>query len=100
MDLAMTVKEFRDSSDFLHFSENVRKSRYRNGVVEGYPSRLHYTTDWIRQGEHRGIVEDLTVAFGGDIYDHPINYMSTHYQRYPALAKSKENLEAIKEIEK
>ena len=28
------------------FTENLQKIRYRDGIIDGYPSRLHYTSDW------------------------------------------------------
>ena len=32
------------------FNENLQRIRYRNGVIDGYTSRLHYTSDWIENG--------------------------------------------------
>lgn len=29
------------------FADNLQRIRYRDGIINGYPSRLHYTSDWI-----------------------------------------------------
>ena len=34
-------------SSFRDYENELQKIRYRNGVINGYPSRLHYFTDWI-----------------------------------------------------
>ena len=45
MALAYTIVEQRTSwRDFIY---NLRRLRYRNGEVDGYPSRLHYIADWV-----------------------------------------------------
>ena len=47
------------------FIKNLETIRYRNGVLDGYPSRLHYFTDWIRNNEQKGLVRDITSELGG-----------------------------------
>ena len=77
--------------------ERVLKSRYRNGVAGSYTDRIHYTTEWIRKGEKRHLLDDLTPLLDGVTYDnHPINYMSSHPERYPLL----KDVAAVREIEK
>ena len=55
----------------------IRESRYRNGLVGSYLDRIHYTTEWIRKGEDRGILEDLTVSLGGEnnVNQKPVTYI-------------------------
>ena len=55
--------------------------RYRGGKLEGYPSRLHYFSEWIADNEARGLVRDISRELGGMADDTPIDFMSTH----PAL---------------
>ena len=58
MALAFTVNENRTSwRDFVY---NLRRIRYRNGEVDGYPSRLHYICDWAVDNKHRGNFSDVT----------------------------------------
>ena len=85
MNLALTVKKYGKDADFEKLCQMVRQSRYRDGMVRCYSDRIHYTTEWIRQGEKRGIVEDITLKCGGQVYDHPINFMTSHYKSYKHL---------------
>lgn len=72
--------------------------RYRNGVREGYPSRLHYLTDWIRNNTEKGLVKDITKQIHGVAHDKIIDFMGTHPGSYPALGNPA-NLEAIRNTE-
>ena len=65
---------------------NVRALRYRGGAMDGYCSRLHYFTDWIRDNQARGTLRDVTAAIGGEAFDKRIDFMSTHRESYAALA--------------
>ena len=44
----------------------------------------HYTTEWIRRQE--GTLRDITLELGGEVNDHPIDFMSTHTKSYKQLA--------------
>lgn len=69
--------------------------RYRGGVRGAYSSRLHYFSEWIRDGARRGLVRDLGQSLGGRPDRRPLRFMSTHREAYPALA----NGTAFSEIE-
>jgi hypothetical protein len=103
--MVQSVRQAGAGADFKRFSENVRMSRYRDGIVEHYSDRIHYTTEWIRQKEARGLVKDLTMDIGGITYYHPISYMSRHISQYPQLASAATdpeaalNLSVIKAVE-
>lgn len=60
--------------------------RYRGGVIDGYPSRLHYFTDWIADNDRRGLVRDITAELGGVRDDEPIDFMTTHPDAYRQLS--------------
>lgn len=61
--------------------------RYRNGVIDGYPSRLHYFTDWIADNARRGLVRDVTEELGGVLDSESINFMTTHVEAYRQLSE-------------
>lgn len=82
------------------FAVNLQKIRYRNGEIDGYPSRLHYISDWINNGVRHGFLEDVTASKSSDTEKLSISYMSSNPQQYKQLANSTENLAKIKEIEK
>ena len=85
----------RNTVSFEHFVSELQESRYRNGEYSRYEDRLHYTTEWARQGVARGVLEDMTEALGGVRYDHPVHYMSMHPDAYPRMT----DVEAIKAVE-
>ena len=81
------------------FVENIIKIRYRNGEIEDYTSRLHYSTDWLYEMQRQKLLDDVTLATGGIKYSKPVHFMSKHYTRYPVLAKDRKLLQKIKTIE-
>ena len=97
--LAFSLMLQNQQKDFENFTDNLESVRYRNGNLEGYPSRLHYFTEWIRNNEKKGLVKDITRELGGVELEKPINFMGTHRNLYPFLA-SNENFEAMLKVEK
>ena len=103
LDLALTKMQGR--GDFAALADNVRQSRYRDGRVGSYGDRIHYTTEWIRQGEARGILQDITLDLGGEESGKKINYMSRNYLKYKHLSgadtdpRAKRDLETVKAVE-
>lgn len=68
------------------YAAGVAALRYRDGTRDGYCSRLHYFTDWIRDNARRGALEDVTAEIGGEPLDKSITFMSEHRSSYPRLA--------------
>lgn len=85
----------RNTVSFDSFVSELQQSRYRDGECSRYEDRLHYTTEWARQGVARGVLEDMTEALGGVPYDHPVHYMSMHPDAYPRMT----DVDAIKAVE-
>ncbi len=82
---------------FKDYRSELQKIRYRNGIIDGYLSRLHYFTDWIYDNEKKGIIDDVTELVGGKPIKFHINFMSTHLESYSRL---KEHPEYIYEMRK
>jgi hypothetical protein len=70
------------------FSREVERMRYRGGRRLGYTSRLHYFSEWIKDGDSRGLVHDLGPELGGVVDSRPLRFMTEHRASYPALANS------------
>ncbi|MEZ0607510.1 N-acetylmuramoyl-L-alanine amidase-like domain-containing protein [Fibrella sp. WM1] len=68
------------------FKKYLTKLRYRHGRIDGYVSRLHYLSDWLRDNERKGIVQEVTRDIGGIQVQKDINYMTESLQHYPALS--------------
>lgn len=80
------------------YERMLRAMRYRGNVIDGYPSRLHYFSEWILDGEAKELVEDVTDELGGVVDREPIDFMSTHADAYRQLADPG-NLETVRRIE-
>ena len=64
----------------------VQQFRYRNGKVDGYSSRIHYTSEWIKQGESRGIFREITDVLSADnLSGQRFSFMSEHTDSYKQL---------------
>jgi hypothetical protein len=94
--LARCIRNGRRSFD--DFSRELKTIRYRNGILSGYSSRLHYMLDWITDNQERGIVTDVSGAMGGTRTSARINFMTAHRKLYPAL-EADSVFEAIRKVE-
>ena len=99
MCLAMSLTAKDPEPTFEKYVDNLRKLRYRDGVVNGYTSRLHYTSEWIIQGTIRGIFRDVSRECGGVPLDQKFNFMSSHPDSYKQLKDNASNVKSIRRIE-
>lgn len=79
----------------------LRNLRYRNGVIDGYGSRLHYFSDWIDNNENMGFVKEVqspNPPFSA-IQVLNLDFMSKHPHSYKALRISPYLVEEIRETE-
>lgn len=98
--LSITLALKRDDGTFGSFKEELKKMRYRSGVLNGYDSRLHYFSDWIYDNQKKGIVKDVTKKLGGIPYKKTISFMSSHPGYYEALNNNEKMIESIRATEK
>jgi hypothetical protein len=84
---------------FGAFRRILTKIRYRQGRVQGYPSRLHYFSDWIHDNQKKSFVTDVTRDLGGRPLKKVINFMTTHPELYPPL-KNAENLRKMISVDR
>lgn len=84
---------------FELFCSNIQQMRYRNGVVDGYPSRLHYTSEWIAQNERNGVMKEMSGEMG-EQKSQSFSFMSTHPESYRQLKNNPEFRKRIAETEK
>lgn len=92
----MLNKEQNSFDDFTTILETIR---YKNGILNGYSSRLHYFSEWIANNQFKGLIKDITAEIGGTPIIKEINFMSTHRELYPFLKENDDNLEQIKASE-
>jgi hypothetical protein len=94
--LSIIIKE--NKTQFEDFCDELKFIRYRNGILNGYASRLHYFYDWINNNQQKGILENKTETIGGRPFEKKINSMSKNRIKYPHL-KEDSSLIVVKKIE-
>jgi hypothetical protein len=77
----------------------IERIRYRDGKLSGYPSRLHYFTEWYRDNEKKGLLEDMTDDLGGVVDAEPFSFMTEHRDAYKQLVASNDFYAEIGRIE-
>lgn len=63
--LALALLLPSDAPSFTDFTQNLTTIRYAGGNLQGYGSRLHYFTEWIRDNERKGLVKDMGQSWVG-----------------------------------
>ena len=91
--LARCIK--KNKMTFEDFKKELQFVRYRGGIIDGYPSRLHYTSDYFHDNEKKGVLKNISKEIGGVRFKKKINFISGHAESY---IKLKENPEFIKVI--
>ncbi|MEJ1221613.1 N-acetylmuramoyl-L-alanine amidase-like domain-containing protein [Sediminicola sp. 1XM1-17] len=89
----------KGKTDFDTYLNTLEHIRYEHGKLDGYASRLHYFSQWIKDNENKGLVKDITADLGGLEISKEINFMGTHRHLYPFL-KDDTNFKKIQETEK
>lgn len=97
--LAMSYIIKKGQTDINSFKKELQLIRYRNGEISGYPSRLHYFTDWIYNNQEKGIVKDITEEIGGIPYNKKIDFMTTHTSSYKQLEGNSEYINEMESVE-
>lgn len=81
------------------FRRNLKFIRYRHGKIDGYASRLHYFTDWLRDNEKKKVLKDISRRLGGVPRRKKINFMTAYRELYGGL-KNDEAFSRISRVEK
>lgn len=103
VEFALAMALCQDQGDDMlesEFAENLQKIRYRNGEINGYPSRLHYATEWINDNVRKGFIEDITATRGTATSTVNLSYMSSNPDKYKHLQNSPSNRAQMAAIEK
>lgn len=97
--LALSLTTASEVPSFETFISLLQSLRYRNGVVEGYASRLHYATDWLWENEQRGLICNLSASLGGVKEQKSLNFITAHREAYSRLKEDDAMLERIAVME-
>lgn len=98
--LALTLCTQNGKTSFADFCDQLRRIRYRNGKI-GYPTRLHYFSEWISDNARMGFVEETQTPnppFSA-VQTLQLNFMSTHVDKYPMLVRTPAFVKPIAQME-
>lgn len=94
--LAFCIADKRGERDYEGFKKALTQIRYRDGILNGYTSRLHYFSDWICNNEQMGFVKECTsetaCSLSKELW---LDFMTTHVDSYLPMNK---NPELVKEM--
>ncbi len=85
MTLLLKDNDGKGIPPFKDFCSMLRTLRYRDGITAGYPSRLHYTSEWLLQAQDNGFLREVTAELGGTPLNQEFSFMSSHRDNYPRL---------------
>jgi hypothetical protein len=89
----------KGKTTFDDYKRELQFIRYRGGMIDRYPSRLHYFSDYIADNESKGVWKNVTKEIGGEPFRKKIEFMSTHPESYPQLLHDPEFIELIRKQE-
>ena len=99
--LALCIADKRGEQTFESFKKALTDVRYRDGVLDGYASRLHYFSDWIRNNEQMGFVKECTsetsCALKKELW---LDFMTTHVDSYLPMKNNPALVEVMATQEK
>lgn len=81
------------------FRNELTLMRYRDGKIGGYVSRLHYTSDWIRNNIEKGIISDITPNFSYLKKVGDVGFMSENPKYYKQLKNNPKLVKKVASIE-
>jgi hypothetical protein len=84
--LAALIREGKTT--FKDYAEALERIRYRHGRPDGYPSRLHYFTDWMWDNERKGLVRDITSEIGGTPFTGSLHAVTDLREKCPQLKEA------------
>ena len=99
--LALCIADKRGEQTYGSFKKALTDVRYRDGILDGYASRLHYFSDWIRNNEQMGFVRECTAETScSQTKELWLNFMTTHVDSYLPMKKDSSLVFRMDAIEK
>ena len=101
--VAFTRTYFSEKPEYSEYRHRVQELRYRNGKITDYSSRLHYTSEWLKQAEEKGTLKEITREICKELnigeYPEELSFMSVNSDKYPALVQHPELIPVIRQTE-
>lgn len=97
--LALYLASKKHNPGYKDYEESLKKIRYRGGVVNGYVSRLHYFSDWVKDNETKNIFCEHTNDNTHEVRVFSLNYMTEHADLYRQLKDNDSLLSEMRKVE-
>lgn len=97
--IALSLAAKSGDLSFDNFINELKNIRYRNGEINDYSSRLHYTSDWVYEHQNSGVFKDLSSSLDLIKEVKLIDFMSSHRNAYPLLKTDDVMLNKIIDVE-
>jgi hypothetical protein len=97
---AIAIRSRTRMNKFDDFSDELTNLRYRGGVIDGYPSRLHYFTEWLKDNERKGYLTLVSDKIGNEPMEPVVNFMTSNPQHYRQLQEDPSLVKDMAAIEK
>ena len=99
--LAFCIADKRGERDYEGFKKALTQIRYRDGILNGYTSRLHYFSDWICNNEQMGFVKECTSETAcSQPKELWLDFMTTHVDSYLPMKKNPDLVQEMASHEK
>ncbi len=99
--LALTLTDKREGHSYDDYKRALQFIRYRDGKLDGYASRLHYFSDWIKDNERKGVINERTAKLPlAEVQQLNLNFMSTHSDSYPMMKGKPDIIRQMEEVER
>ncbi len=85
----------KNKTTFDDYQRELQFIRYRGGILDGYTSRLHYTSDYFYDNEKKGVWKLVAKDLGGIPFVKTINFMTTHPEHYRRIRESEDTRKKI-----
>ncbi len=99
--VALALCHQQGKTGWADYLAQLQQLRYRQGILDGYPSRLHYFSDWIDDNQRLSFVKEIqgpNPPFTA-VQHVSASYMSEHPQSYKALKAHPEYVPVIRQQE-
>lgn len=78
------------------FIKELERIRYRDGLCDGYCSRLHYFSQWLKDNEKKGLLHAVIDSVSCKPYVPDVGFMSNHPEKYSQLVNHPERIDSMK----
>ncbi|MBC8125499.1 MAG: DUF1460 domain-containing protein [Candidatus Kapabacteria bacterium] len=96
--ISRVIKKKKTSWDDL--VKEITFTRYRNGSLGDYTTRLHYTSEWIEDNVVKRVVKDESMEVGGEIFPINVSFMSQNPKYYRPLRDDSSLITRVAETER